>query len=277
MTDRNGWADQVRRILVISHNELNRRVLSQVLLKGGHVAPEAIDCSDGTDVLERRFSGPPPDLLLLDAGLPGQDPAALVRAIRAREVDEGPPGVPILSLTADMTDEFRRRLIEAGTDLFLVKPLSSIDALAAVRTLVAREARPLQRILVVDDNGLNVRVARHILERSLPGLEVEGLTDPRAGLIRCLADPRIDLLIVNGSMPGLSGPELVRELRAMEARDSALPIQIIIESADWTYLDRALKEGADLACNLPWDAVELLVSIRALFPTAPLVMPTRRP
>ena len=271
-----GWSQQVRRILVVDDQELNRRVLGAILLKTGGVAPEAIDSSDGTDVLERRFADPPPDLLILDSGLPGQDAATLVRAIRARETEAGLPRVPIASFTADVTDTFRRQLIDAGIDLFLPKPISIIDLLAAARTLLTRTPRPLRRILVVDDQELNARVARQLIDRILPGLEVETLNDPRAGLARCFADPRPDLLIVNGAMPHLSGPDLIRELRAAESRDALAPMPVIIASAGWDLLEAGLGAGADLAVSLPWDTLELVLSVRALFPAVPVALPGPR-
>ena len=275
MGDRGTWAQQVRRILVVSGHELTRSGLSRALSEAG-IAPEAVDASDGSDVLERRFSDPSPDLLILDTGLPGQDPVGLVRAIRTREAEHGLRPVPIASVTDTLADEFRLQLIEAGTDLFLAEPISRLDVVAAARSLVTCVPRPLRRVLVVDDQERNVRMARLILEKAAPGIRTEGLTDPRAGLARCQAEPHIDLLIINGYMPGLEGCELIGELRAIEAREGSAPMAIIIESGASDCLDRALEAGADLACGLPWDSVELVVAVRALFPGAAMQLPFRR-
>ena len=94
MGDRDAWAGRVRRVLVVDDLDLNRRLLSQILVGIGGIAPEAVEGSDGSDVLERRLSDPPPDLLILDSTLPGKDAAGLVRAIRGREAEGGLAAVP---------------------------------------------------------------------------------------------------------------------------------------------------------------------------------------
>ena len=104
---------------------------------------------------------------------------------------------------------------------------------------------------------------------------IECFTDPRAGLARCVDDPAFDLLIVNGNMPGLTGPELITELRTAQARAGSEPLPIMINSASELSLLDGLRAGADLALGVPLDPLELAFRVRALFPNAPWVTPQR--
>lgn len=77
----------------------------------------------------------PPDLLLLDVGLPGIDGFELLRRLRGRGLD-----MPVLLLTA-RGDEIDRVLgIELGADDYVVKPFSVRELSARVRAILRRAA-----------------------------------------------------------------------------------------------------------------------------------------
>jgi DNA-binding response OmpR family regulator len=77
----------------------------------------------------------PPDLLLLDVGLPGMDGFELLRRVRARGLD-----TPVILLTA-RGDEIDRVVgIELGADDYLVKPFSVRELAARARALLRRAA-----------------------------------------------------------------------------------------------------------------------------------------
>jgi len=62
----------------------------------------------------------PPDVMLIDIGLPGMDGYEVARRIR-RHPELG--GVLLVALTGYGRDEDRRRAVEAGFDHHLVKPI----------------------------------------------------------------------------------------------------------------------------------------------------------
>lgn len=86
--------------------------------------------SNGGDV-EKRLRESPPDLLILDWGLPALAGIEILRRIRVRG---GSPYVPAIMLTARCDREHRRRAIANGVDVFLAKPFQMNELLShAVR------------------------------------------------------------------------------------------------------------------------------------------------
>jgi signal transduction histidine kinase len=68
-----------------------------------------------------------------------------------------------------------------------------------------------ERILVIDDEEIQVRSLRHMLERL--GYRITGTTDPREALEVFRRDPLdFDLVITDQAMPHLTGSQLVKEL-----------------------------------------------------------------
>ena len=76
----------------------------------------------------------PPDLLLLDLGLPGLDGVSLCEQLRQR----APRHVPVLMLTAHDALADKLQGFAAGADDYLVKPFASEELLARVQALLRR-------------------------------------------------------------------------------------------------------------------------------------------
>jgi signal transduction histidine kinase/ActR/RegA family two-component response regulator len=75
-----------------------------------------------------------PDVLVSDVGLPDEDGYALIRHVRAREGDCG-SSMPAIALTGYATSDDRVRLLAAGFQLYLPKPVDPSDLVAAVASL----------------------------------------------------------------------------------------------------------------------------------------------
>lgn len=89
--------------------------------------------SDGRLALEIALSDPP-DILILDVMLPELDGYEILRQLRA---DPRTEGLPILMLTAKGQREDRETALECGADLFITKPFSNSEIVAAVKQLAA--------------------------------------------------------------------------------------------------------------------------------------------
>lgn len=104
----------------------------------------------------------------------------------------------------------------------------------------------MAKVLVVDDNPVNLRVCRLILERY--GHVVETETSPVAALARMATQPPDlpdlpDVLITDLMMPVLDGIELTRQIRALPTgRD--LPIIMLTARGEESDRDRAMEAGA---------------------------------
>ncbi len=74
-----------------------------------------------------------PDLLILDTMLPGRSGLEILSALRA---DPALEALPVLMLTARGQPRDREAAEQAGASLFMAKPFSNADFVAAARSLV---------------------------------------------------------------------------------------------------------------------------------------------
>jgi two-component system response regulator MprA len=117
------------RVLVVDDDEEIRASLRRGLAGEGYAVELA---ADGEEAL-RRAREEPPDLVVLDLGLPGLDGLEVCR--RLRTADEG---LPILMLTARDAVSDRVAGLEGGADDYLVKPFAFEELLARIRVRLRR-------------------------------------------------------------------------------------------------------------------------------------------
>jgi signal transduction histidine kinase len=106
--------EPTRDVLLIEDNEDARDALGQLLAIGGH---RVRTVSDGADGLASALASPP-EIVLIDIGLPGIDGYEVARRLRAAH-----PGLTLVALTGYGLPEDRARSLAAGFDLHLVKPI----------------------------------------------------------------------------------------------------------------------------------------------------------
>ena len=121
-----------------------------------------------------------------------------------------------------------------------------------------RTARPaMTRILVVDDEPTIRESVTYALEQE--GFEVYAVDDGETGL-RAAREETFDAVVLDVMLPGLSGTEVCRRLRA----ESAVPIVML--TARTAEVDRVvgLELGADDYVAKPFAMRELVARIRAI-------------
>jgi two-component system, cell cycle response regulator DivK len=113
-----------RHVLVVEDDERSRRLAREVLdLAGFHVLT-ATTGAEGIEVaIQER-----PDLILMDVGLPDMDGAVALTRLRAATATAS---IPVVALTALAMKGERERLLSAGFDDYLSKPID-VDALVEV-------------------------------------------------------------------------------------------------------------------------------------------------
>jgi signal transduction histidine kinase len=117
---------------------------------------------------------------------------------------------------------------------FLTKPVTRSQLEAVVR----RVDRPIQRVLVVDDDPEMTRLLERMLRSFDAGYEVSRAQNGLEGLQRILEAPP-DLALLDLVMPGLDGGELVKRIRAVpELRN--LPV---IAISGWGYGGESVVVG----------------------------------
>jgi DNA-binding response OmpR family regulator len=114
------------------------------------------------------------------------------------------------------------------------------------------------RLLIAEDDSDLRQVLTELLEQS--GYEIDGCANGRAAL-DAFVGGRYDLGIVDLGLPGMSGLELVRALRA---RGSTVPILIVTARDALNDRVSGLDSGADDYLIKPFDLPELQARVRAL-------------
>jgi two-component system sensor histidine kinase EvgS len=120
------------RALAAEDQEVNRWLMKRQFARLG-VLLEVVE--DGHQALralaERKF-----EILVTDCHMPGMDGVELTRRVRLAEAEAGGPRMPILGLTADVTEELRERCRAAGMDEVESKPINLRRLEAALRGMV---------------------------------------------------------------------------------------------------------------------------------------------
>jgi two-component system, NarL family, response regulator NreC len=111
------------------------------------------------------------------------------------------------------------------------------------------------RVMIVDDHP----IVRHGIAQLLNGqtdMEVIAEAEDAESAMRQLRDQTFELLIVDISMPGLSGLDLIRRIKT---KDAQLPILVLSMHDESVYAERALAAGAR-GFLMKHEATEKLVS-----------------
>ena len=117
------------RILVVEDDERSRRLLVDVL---GHHGFEVVAVETGELGLERTLERLP-DAVLLDIQLPGINGFEVLWKLRQVA---GGRRVPILAVTASVMDHDRRKIMEAGFDAYVPKPVNIRELLRTLNEML---------------------------------------------------------------------------------------------------------------------------------------------
>jgi len=119
------------RILIVEDNDMNWDMLSRRLERRGYDVTRALDGRQGVTAAQTR----PPDLILMDMGLPVMDGWEASRVLKSAPETRG---IPIIGLTAHAMAEDRQKVIEAGCDDYETKPLDLARLLVKIEALLGK-------------------------------------------------------------------------------------------------------------------------------------------
>ena len=231
-------------ILVIDDSVTFRETLRQILEEAGYTVHVAASGEEGL----RIAAAGRPGAVIVDSVLPGIDGATVIRRLR---LDSGLRSVPCLLLTGAEDRHMELRALEAGADAFVRKEEDAeviLARLAAVlrsaSTSVADKTASLlgpKRILVVDDSATYLAEVAAMLRGE--GYDVVPVHSGEEAL-ELLAVQSMDCILLDLLMPGLSGRETCRRIKAVPiVRD--IPLIMVTAVEDRAALFDALEAGAD--------------------------------
>jgi CheY-like chemotaxis protein/two-component sensor histidine kinase len=121
------------RILVVDDQEDARDMLQAVLERCGARVTLASSAAEALAILPRER----PDVLLSDVEMPGQDGYDLLRELRSLPVDKGGE-IPAVALTAYATVNDRMKVLRAGFQMHVSKPVQPAELATVVASLVRK-------------------------------------------------------------------------------------------------------------------------------------------
>jgi signal transduction histidine kinase/ActR/RegA family two-component response regulator len=121
-------------ILLVEDDHSTREATCRVLEMHGAQVQAVATAAAALD----SYASQPPELIISDIGLPGEDGFALIQQIRSIEQDRGLPHVPAIALTAFARAGDKQHALDAGFDEHMPKPVD-IDSLVA---LIQRLGKP---------------------------------------------------------------------------------------------------------------------------------------
>jgi CheY-like chemotaxis protein len=241
-------------VAVIDDNRTNRTILERYLSSWG--MPERSFESGRAALQEMRDAARREvafDVAVVDMMMPGMDGRAVAAEIRA---DETLKDLVVILLTSAGHSE----VPVPGVDAELLKPVRPSQLFDTLHTLLsersAREqpvpeevelgppdpARQWSRVLVVEDNAANLRVAVRMLERLGYRAEVAGTG---AEAVTMLEHMQYDAVLMDCQMPEMDGYEATRLIRKNERMGRHVPIIAMTAAALAGDREKCLAAGMD--------------------------------
>ena len=137
---------RVFRILVVEDDESTRLLMCEVLRGAGYEPCPAGDGQDALEVMEHQQI----DLAVVDVMMPRMDGYAFVGSLR-----EGGCDLPVLMVTARVTQEDKHRGFRAGTDDYMTKPVDEEEMLWRIKALLRRYKSATEHRLSVGNTVLD--------------------------------------------------------------------------------------------------------------------------
>ncbi|MBE9106033.1 response regulator, partial [Nostoc cf. edaphicum LEGE 07299] len=116
-------------ILVVDDDADARMLMQTVLQSAGADVLVAASVKEALALLEQRRHSPtqaPPALLISDISMPDEDGFTLIRQVRSRTIEQGGQ-IPAIALTAFAEAKNEQRILKAGFQLFIAKPIKPME------------------------------------------------------------------------------------------------------------------------------------------------------
>ncbi len=249
--------DTSQLVLVIDDSVTVREELSALLARSGFRVVVATTGEEGLRVAADRR----PDAIIVDGLLPGIDGATVLRRVRS---DPALRRTPSLLLTGSTDTVGELGALDAGADAFVSKSedpsviLARLQAIlragGAPAAIAAPSAHAPKKVLAVDDSETYLQAIAGQLRN-----EGYGVVLARSGseALDVLEVEKVDCILLDRIMPGLSGEETCRRIRARPAlRD--VPLIILTARDDRAAMIEGINAGADdyIPKSSDWDVLK---------------------
>ena len=192
-------------------------------------------------VLSAKDEGKHYSTIIIDLKMPKMDGIETTK--RIREIIG--PDIPVILVSAYDWLEHETEALAAGANGFIVKPLLKSSLAYAIKKYTLRQntfsasgepvkqkpAYPGKRLLLVEDNELNLEIAEVFLTET--GITVETAKNGQEALQKFIASPEghYHLIFMDLQMPVMGGMEATRKIRSL-SRNDAITVPIVAMTAN---------------------------------------------
>lgn len=264
-----------KRLLIVDDNATNRLILEQYTQKWGMLP---VQTDSGPNALKLLENGERFDLAILDMHMPEMDGITLASLIQQKY----PPDVlPLIMLTSlGYKQEDADKVTFAA---YLTKPIKPAQLQSVLEAIVQKQAKPVKktatlarldeslgrehplRILLVEDNPVNQKVATNLLKRLgyLTDVSSNGLE-----ALEALERQEYDVILMDVQMPEMDGVTAAAHIRQRYPQRAP---RIIAMTADALEGDREryLEAGMDDYISKPVRVEELIQALQKCQPLPP--------
>lgn len=113
------------KVLVIEHNSLNRELACEILSAKGFTVDGAENGADACNKIKKQIY----DFILMEPRLPDADGFSMVKAIKNSDAYKN---IPLIALTAYAMKGDKERILNAGFDDYIPKPINVHDLMMMV-------------------------------------------------------------------------------------------------------------------------------------------------
>lgn len=244
--------EAIKNILIVDDNDNNRIILSQILKLKNIKVHEAKSGFEALQLLSERKKY---DVIIMDYHMPYMDGIDTIKKIResfySTHEDQ-----PIILLHSSADDNIIRLCDELDVRQRIIKPVKMEDVYMALSRLHVRELIDLHtethfilntterlKILIVEDNEINMYLTSTIIKNILPNAEVFEATNGLEGILLFKAKMP-DLVFMDIQMPEMNGYEVAKAIRDFEGVEG-IPIIALTAGNVKGEKEKCLEAGMD--------------------------------
>jgi two-component system cell cycle response regulator DivK len=118
-----------KKILIVDDDPMSRKLARDVLQANGYDTEEVITGEEAV----AKTAQIKPNLIVMDIRLPGIDGLEATRHLKS---DNATAGIPVITVTAQAMPGDEEKILEAGCQAYLAKPLRFKEFVSLVKTLL---------------------------------------------------------------------------------------------------------------------------------------------
>ena len=263
------------KVLIVDDNKLNLKVADKLLKK---YDIHTVLLESGFDTIENIKEGNKYDLILLDDMMPKMRGTETLQKLKEIEGFD----IPTIALTANALSGMKEAYMKAGFSDYLAKPIVKEELIEILKKylkhsnkeqkelkeifeykvetelkeeipVMESKKRTKKRVLLVDDNKLNLKVATNFLKPY--NLDVVTAESGKEALDICKEDLDFDIIFMDDMMPDMNGTETFNRLKQLH--NFNIPVVSLTANALDGMKEKYLKAGFNDYLSKPIDKKEL--------------------